>query len=322
MRMSSDRIALLLCLTAALLGPDSLYSAQTKGASATPAQASVATNVGAACCNADAQNKLAATLGFVDIVGIKLGMTPSQVTAALKANSPTLGSKVFTTRLIMPSTDPAFVKVPHYIVSHKSPAPAPDHSQEYIIIEFTLPPNPPIVDRIYRKVMFADGKGVTNGTLMSAMESKYGKETNINANSYHWMFLNSGQPVTKPLSGTNTECESVNGNQDGSFGNPPVNDNNPSTEYGDQPITLQYMSQPENADIVPGCDAYVSVLGTTLSRNYADPSTVALGMSVAMQSAELIHNSRVATRAWLQADLDAKNNKIKQNGAQQAAPKL
>jgi hypothetical protein len=45
-------------------------------------------------------------------------------------------------------------------------------------------------------------------------------------------------------------------------------------------------------------------------------------MSVAMQSAELIHNSRVATRAWLQADLDAKNNKIKQNGAQQATPKL
>jgi hypothetical protein len=45
-------------------------------------------------------------------------------------------------------------------------------------------------------------------------------------------------------------------------------------------------------------------------------------MSVAMQSAELIHNNRVSTRAWLQADLDAKNTKIKQNGAQQAAPKL
>jgi hypothetical protein len=66
----------------------------------------------------------------------------------------------------------------------------------------------------------------------------------------------------------------------------------------------------------------VAVVGTTLSVNYADPSTVALGMSVAMQSAELIHNNRVSTRAWLQADLDAKNTKIKQNGAQQAAPKL
>jgi hypothetical protein len=114
----------------------------------------------------------------------------------------------------------------------------------------------------------------------------------------------------------------VNGNQDGSFANPPVNDNNPSTEYGDQPITLQYMSQPDNSDVVPACDAYVSVLGTTLSVNYADPSTVALGMSVSMQSAELIHNNRVSTRAWLQADLDAKNNKIKQNGAAQPPPKL
>ena len=317
----ADRFALLLCM-AALFGGELLSSSQAQSTGASQAQASAASTVGGDCCNAAAQNKLAATLGFVDIVGIKLGMTPSQVTAALKANSPTLGFKIFTTRLIMPSTDPAFVKVPHYIVAHKSPAPAPDYSQEYIIVEFTLPPNPPVVDRVYRKVMFAGGKGAANGTLVSAMEAKYGKETNINANSYHWMFLNSGQPVTMPLGGTNAACESVNGNLDGSFANPPVNDNNPDTEYGDQPITLQYMSQPDNNDVVPACDAYVSVLGTTLSVNYADPSTVALGMSVAMQSAELIHNNRISTRAWLQADLDAKNNKIKQNGAQQAAPKL
>jgi hypothetical protein len=312
---------MLLCV-AMLLGGVSFCSAQINAAGASPAQAGAAANFGGDCCSADAQSKLAATLGFVDIVGIKLGMTPSQVTAALKANSPTLVFKTFTTRLIMPSTDPAFVKVPHYIVAHKSPAPAPDHSQEYIIVEFTLPPNAPVVDRVYRKVMFADGKGVANGTLVSAMEAKYGKETNINANQYHWMYQNSGQPVTRALTGTNAACETVNSNSDGSFGNPPVNDNNPSTEYGDQPITLQYMSQPDNSDIVPACDAYVSVLGTTLSVNYADPSTVALGMSVAMQSAELIHNNRVSTLAWLQADLAAKNNKIKQNGAQQAAPKL
>lgn len=321
MRMSSVRIVLLLCV-AALLGGASFCSAKTNATGTSPAQSSAASNFGGDCCNAAAQNKLAATLGFVDIVGIKLGMTPSQVTAALKANSPALGFKIFTTRLIMPSTDPAFVKVPHYIVAHKSPAPAADHSQEYIIIEFTLPPNPAVVDRVYRKVMFADGKGAANGTLVSALEKKYGTETNINANSYRWMLLNNGQPVKTPLGGTNAACESVNGNQDGSFANPPVNDNNSSTEYGDQPITLQYMSQPDNSDVAPACDAYVAVVGTTLSVNYADPSTVALGMSVAMQSAELIHNNRVSTRAWLQADLDAKNTKIKQNGAQQAAPKL
>ncbi|MGB6694615.1 MAG: hypothetical protein WBE56_10555, partial [Terracidiphilus sp.] len=225
MRLNVDRIAVLLCL-AALLGGESLCSSQAQTAGASPAQSGAASNFGGDCCNAAAQNKLAATLGFVDIVGIKLGMTPSQVTAALKASSPTLGFKTFTTRLIMPSTDPAFQKVPHYIVAHKSLAPAPDHSQEYIIIEFTLPPNPPVVDRVYRRVMFADGKGAANGTLVKAMEAKYGTETNINAISYHWMFLNNGEPVTKPLSGTNAACESVNGNQDGSFGNPPVNDNN------------------------------------------------------------------------------------------------
>jgi hypothetical protein len=321
MRIFRDRIAMLLCV-AVLFGGELLCSSQVQSAGASPAQAGAASSLGGDCCNADAQNKLAATLGFVDIVGIKLGMTPQQVTAALKANNPTLGFKTFTTRLIMPSTDPAFVKVPHYIVAHKSPSPAPDHSQEYVIVEFTLPPNPPVVDRVYRKVMFADGKGAANGTLTSAMESKYGKETNINANSYHWMYQNNGQRVTKALTGTNAACEQVNSNQDGSFGNPPVNDNNSSTEYGDAPITLQNMSQPDSNDVVPACDAYVSVAGALLTGNYADPGAVALGMSVAMQSAELIHNNRVSTRAWLQADLDAKNNKIKQNGASQPAPKL
>jgi hypothetical protein len=145
--------------------------------------------------------------------------------------------------------------------------------------------------------MFADGKGTANGTLASAMESKYGKETNISANSYHWMYQNNGQPVTEALTGSNAACEQVNSDQDGSFGNPPVNDNNSSTEYGDAPITLQNMSQPDSNDVIPACDAYVSVLGTVISANYSDPSGVALGMSVAMQSADLILNNRASTRA-------------------------
>ena len=96
MRLSIDRIAVVICL-AALFGGVLLGSSKAQSSGSSPAQAGTASNFGGDCCNAAAQSKLAATLGFVDIVGIKLGMTPSQVTAALKANSPTLGFKVYTT---------------------------------------------------------------------------------------------------------------------------------------------------------------------------------------------------------------------------------
>jgi hypothetical protein len=291
---------------------------------AAPAQgAQAAATTSAGCCTADAQKQLAASLGFVDIVGIKLGMSPAEVTAALKANSPTLGVRLYTTRMTMPSDPMNFVKVPHYIVAHKSPAPAKDYSEEYIIVEFTLPPNPPVADKVYRKLQFGTGQGVAVGTLVSAMQKKYGTETDINSIWHHWIFQNSGQRVTAALKGTAAACEQVNGNTDGSFSNAPVNDGNSDTEWNISQITLQ-TTDPQNDpnDIIPQCDGYVSVLGMIVAPNPGDPTSVATATSVAMQSAALVHNSGVATHNWMQADLDAKNKKATAAGAAQPAPKF
>jgi hypothetical protein len=40
------------------------------------------------CCTPEAMAKIAASAGFLDIVGIKLGMTPEQALAAVKAANP------------------------------------------------------------------------------------------------------------------------------------------------------------------------------------------------------------------------------------------
>ena len=278
------------------------------------------------CCSADAQKQLAASVGFVDIVGIKLGMSPAQVTAALKANGPALGYKVYTSRLTMPSNPNSFVKIPHYIIAHKSPAPAADHSSEYIIVEFTLPPNPPVVARVYRKVTFADGQAVAAGTLISALQKKYGTEYRANSIYHYWLYQTTGQPVTAPLSGSAANCNTVAGTNDGSgaFPGPPVNDNATSTEYGN-PISLQNTLLPppnDNSDTGSACVGYVSVVGTVISPNPGDPKSLSGSMSVAMQSAGLLRDSLFSDHNWMEADLDAKNKKATDDGAARSAPKL
>ena len=58
------------------------------------------------CCTPEAMKKIAASIGFVDIVGIKLGMTPAQAVAAVKAYNPNLKIETLTSRLEHPSGTP------------------------------------------------------------------------------------------------------------------------------------------------------------------------------------------------------------------------
>src|SRR5262249_27314238 len=68
------------------------------------------------CCTPEAMKKVAASIGFVDIVGIKLGMTPKEAVAAVKAYNPNLKIETLTSRLEHPAGTPGnFVRVPHTI---------------------------------------------------------------------------------------------------------------------------------------------------------------------------------------------------------------
>ena len=60
--------------------PQTSQPANPPNTSAAPSDA-----VGGDCCSPDALKKIAASAGFLDIVGIKLGMTPDQAFAAVKA---------------------------------------------------------------------------------------------------------------------------------------------------------------------------------------------------------------------------------------------
>src|SRR5215510_16598396 len=60
------------------------------------------------CCSADALKKIAAASGFVDIVGIKLGMTPEQAFAAVKAFNAEMKIDVVQTRMTTPDAPGTF----------------------------------------------------------------------------------------------------------------------------------------------------------------------------------------------------------------------
>jgi hypothetical protein len=93
--------------------------------------------------------KIAASDSFLDIVGIKLGMTPEQALAAVKAYNPKLKIDVINTRMEQPGVE-GFTRVPRWVVAHTIGAGAPNFfadrngSAESIGIEFTMPPNPPM----------------------------------------------------------------------------------------------------------------------------------------------------------------------------------
>ena len=113
---------------------------------------------GPECCTPDAMKKVAATLGFVDIAGIKLGMTPAQALAAVRAFNPKMKANVIQARVESPDAPGSFTRVPLYIVAHtvgvppypSYPAPfaLADGSSDEIVLEFTIPPSPPLLGKI------------------------------------------------------------------------------------------------------------------------------------------------------------------------------
>src|SRR5215471_21076557 len=71
------------------------------------------------CCNPEAMKKIAASLGYLDIVGIKLGMNPQEALTAVKTHNSSLKLDVINARLQHPTAPQGtFVKVPEWVIAH------------------------------------------------------------------------------------------------------------------------------------------------------------------------------------------------------------
>jgi len=291
--------------------------------------------IGPECCTADAMKKVADSLGFVDIVGIKLGMTAEQAVAAIKAFNPKMKIEIVHSRLESPDA-PGFARVPRYVVAHtvgvprypNTPPPytLPDGSADEIVLEFTIPPSPPLVGKIVRQVTFATGQPVVASNLVDALRKKYGQENFSDGSSRHWVFDSSGQLMARPLDRAEKNCL-PSGPFDGfGWGGGGLMPGGDLSGDAPGPVNLQTTTlNPNDANFsverAPACRPFTIVEtyglgeGTPLNQNK-------INMTVTLQSPALLYASRRATHDWLQAKADAKQKQFDDAAKARSAPKL
>jgi hypothetical protein len=147
----------------------------------------------------EAINKLAASVGFIDIVGVKLGMTLEQAVAALKAANPKFVIDVHNGELTAAGKTGLR---PRLIVAHL-PAAVPnpvswgnlDGSNEAIGVQLTAPPGPLVVELVVRFVRFPNPAPVAASTLIEAVRKKYGPET-FDDGDLAWLYDTNGKPLS------------------------------------------------------------------------------------------------------------------------------
>ena len=268
-----------------------------------PVAASTATTTSdpdSSCCTAAAMKTMAAQPG-PDIVGIKLGMTPAQATAAVKAHNPGLTIYTVNMRLTHPGAK-NFVEVPHYIVATNSPPGGQRKmvGMEAIVLEFTTPPNSPVLTMASRYTNFAP---TLVGNLVNELDKKYGPEY-PRPGARSWVYDSTGKPVT-------TSSQAIELCAADSFG-PLGRQTADAATSGGFPQgndagaldvdTFKYQQTSLTAaktDCIPYSKVQAS-LYTTM-----DPNMQITQVSVMISSGGLNYAAARSTHDWLQAEADA-----------------
>ena len=283
------------------------------------------------CCSPEALTKIASSAGFIDIVGIKLGMTPEQAFAAVKAFNPQMKIDIVKTRVESPDAPGQYTAVPQYAVAHtvgKPPYPnypvpfrLADGSADVIVIEFTLPPSPPLVGKVVRETTFPLGQPVVASNLVEALHKKYGQEL-MSDSGLVWVFDAAGKPITRPLQGPERFCAHSNpfdGFGWGGGGLMPT----PEDLMRDSPIqiSLSTTGEQESTERSAACRGVTFAASRTLGE--ATPRNQQMTfMTTTIHSGALLYGSRKAVHDWLQAKADAKAKQQEDAAKSRSAPKL
>jgi hypothetical protein len=261
------------------------------------------------CCSPEAIKKAAASASFLDIVGVKLGMTPREAAAALRAYNPNLKIDTINSRLEHPSTPGTFVRVPHFIIARTLPFDAGKGTIEAIALKFSTPPSPPVLTMMSRFTAFQQGQPVMASTLTEALRKKYGTEYQHTGERI-WLYDANG----KPLAGASTTAENCALAHAFPWDSQTIPD--PTRDAGTINITYADDGEPQ-----PACAAYSFVRTTGIS-SFIAPNSPVIQMTVTIGSGALINASLKATHDWLQAEAEGKAKQQQDATAKRAAPKM
>lgn len=122
--------------------------------------------------------QVAASAGFVDVVGIKLGMEPNDALAALKAaNSGFTDSNIVIGYLPSKADFQQGNRDSGAIVSVAANVTSAQAGSEQVAIDFSYPPSPGYVVSVARTMTFASGQQPLADNLIAGLRKKYGAET-------------------------------------------------------------------------------------------------------------------------------------------------
>ena len=294
--------------------------------SSRPPSAAVDGVATAECCSPDALRKIASSAGFLDVVGIKLGMTPEQAFAAVKAFNGQMKIDIINARVEDPEGySGSFTRVPQYAVAHTiglRPNPnfpasfvSADGSSDVIVIEFTIPPSPPLVARIAREVAFPRDQLVVASNLLGALRKKYGQES-LQGIYSTWVFDSAGKPISRPLQRDEVGCL-PNGPHFGWQGGMPSSQDMDRDAPTQLSIAQLGYDDLERASTCP----FGIVVGSPLGQN-TPPTQQLGGMTVLVQSPPLLYGSGKAAHDWLKAKADARAKQQEDAAKARSAPKL
>jgi hypothetical protein len=147
------------------------------------------------CCTPEATATIAAKAGFVDVVGIKLGMPVRDAVAAIKKHNQ---------RLQVSTPNPfRFNSLPNVTFAGNVTAQVMDgSSHETIQMYVTMPPNQDVVWYVQRTIEFDRNSRPSESNVLASLRQKYGPEHGrmdpINTqplSQLYWMFDANGKPV-------------------------------------------------------------------------------------------------------------------------------
>ena len=157
----------------------------------------------------EATAKIAAKAGFVDVVGVKLGMPLNAALDLLKAHNGNL--------VMEPVTIPPYEALPGVVMtpllsSKKNTNTPSSQEKEYVGLLVTMAPSEPFVWGMWREVSYEKEESrPTFETIMAGLRKKYGQESVKDvSNRLIWMYDAQGQQVMKAKADeVLTKCVSV-----------------------------------------------------------------------------------------------------------------
>jgi hypothetical protein len=256
-------------------------------------------------------------------------MTPEQAFAAVKAHNGQMKIDIINARMEDPegSYSGSFTRVPQFAVAHtvgarRGPNPAPfalaDYSWDVIVIEFTIPPSPPLVARVVREVNFPQGQLVVAANLLDALRKKYGQESQQGIGT-SWVFDSAGKVVSRPLQGDERYCL-PNGARFGWNGMPQPE--HMDRDYPTQ-VTVAHLGSVglDVGETSAACRPFGIVEAYPFGQS-TSPTQQLGSMTVLVQSPALLYGSGKAAYDWLKARGDAKTKRQEDAAKARSAPKL